>query len=103
MGDYRGRDAIRAFNESSGGSSFSGMRLAINDLITAGTKVIVRFTNSGAQTGPFMGVRASGKHAEWMGIGSIVRFTPSSFHVLTTGAQSRQRGRLLPLLTPNAG
>jgi len=69
MGDYRGRDAIRAFNESSGGSSLSGMRLAINDLITAGTKVIVRFTNSGAQTGPFMGVRASRKHAEWMGIG----------------------------------
>jgi predicted ester cyclase len=32
-------------------------------------KVVVRFVNSGTQTGPFMGVPASGRRAEWLGIG----------------------------------
>jgi hypothetical protein len=35
----------------------------------AGNKVAVRFTNSGTQTGPFMGAPRTGKHAGWLGIG----------------------------------
>jgi predicted ester cyclase len=52
MGEYHGTDAIRAYNESGGTDSFT-----------------VRFTNSGTQTGPFMGVAPSGTHADWTGIG----------------------------------
>jgi predicted ester cyclase len=38
-------------------------------MITENDKVVVRFTNSGTHTGPFLGMPATGKHAEWLGVG----------------------------------
>jgi NAD(P)-dependent dehydrogenase (short-subunit alcohol dehydrogenase family) len=48
---------------------FTGMRLEIDEVISSGDKVVVRFTNSGTHTGPFMGAAPTGKHAAWQGIG----------------------------------
>ncbi len=31
--------------------------------------MVVRFTNSGSQTGPFLSTPATGRYAEWLGIG----------------------------------
>lgn len=45
------------------------MHVRIDDVIADGTKVVVRFTNGGTQSGPFMGFAPSGTHAEWTGIG----------------------------------
>jgi len=45
------------------------MHLSVKDMVSAGNKVAVRFTNSGTQTGPFLGASPTGKHAEWLGIG----------------------------------
>lgn len=44
--------------------SFPGMRLTVHDTIVSGDEVVLRFTNSGTQTGELMGDPPSGKHAE---------------------------------------
>jgi NAD(P)-dependent dehydrogenase (short-subunit alcohol dehydrogenase family)/predicted ester cyclase len=49
--------------------AFTGMRLEIDEVVSSGDKVVVRFTNSGTHTGPFMGAAPTGKHAAWQGIG----------------------------------
>ena len=69
MGELRGLAAFRERLADSTRGAFSGMHLTVEDVIATGDKVVVRFTNSGTQTGPFMGVPASGKHAAWPGIG----------------------------------
>jgi predicted ester cyclase len=43
-------------------SSFPDQRIAINDIIAEGDKVVVRSTFSGTQTGPLMGFSPTGKH-----------------------------------------
>lgn len=68
MGEHHGLDQMLAFAQAGGGAAFSGMHLVIEDVITAGDKVVVRFTNNGTQVGTFMGAPASGKHASWLGI-----------------------------------
>jgi predicted ester cyclase len=45
------------------------MHLEIHEVIANGDKVVLRFTNSGTNVGPFMGNPPSGKRAEWLGIG----------------------------------
>jgi predicted ester cyclase len=45
------------------------MHLDINEIVTADEKVVVRFTNRGTNTGAFMDHPATGKHAQWLGIG----------------------------------
>ena len=45
------------------------MHLEIHDTIASDDQVVLRFTNSGTNVGPFMGNPAAGKHAEWLGIG----------------------------------
>ena len=45
------------------------MHLTVEEIVSAGQKVVVRFTNRGTQTGPFMGTPPTGRHAEWLGIG----------------------------------
>ncbi|MGV9366883.1 SDR family NAD(P)-dependent oxidoreductase [Amycolatopsis sp. NPDC003731] len=69
LGDIHGLAAYKAFAAANGAGAFSGMHLDVKEIITAGNKVVVRFTNSGTQVGEFMGTPASGKHAEWLGIG----------------------------------
>jgi predicted ester cyclase len=41
----------------------------VHEVIADGNKVVVRFTNSGTQIGPFFGVPATGKSATWPGVG----------------------------------
>jgi acetyl esterase len=69
MGDIQGIEAYRAFLSASASGAFTGMHLDVKAFITDGDQVVVRFTNSGTQTGPFMGTQPSGRHAEWIGIG----------------------------------
>jgi predicted ester cyclase len=45
------------------------MHVAIHEVIATADKVVLRFTNSGTNFGPFMGNPPTGKHAEWLGIG----------------------------------
>jgi predicted ester cyclase len=69
MGDVRGMAAFQQHLKANASGAFTAMRLQIDDLIEAGDKVIVRFTNGGTQSGPFMGMPASGRSARWLGIG----------------------------------
>src|SRR5262245_64250283 len=54
MGTYRGRNAYKAFAQSSVDGAFADMHLEIHDIIARDDKVVVRFTNSGTNIGPFM-------------------------------------------------
>lgn len=69
LGEIRGIDAYKKVMKSAAGSSFSDMHLDIKDIIASGDKVVVHFTNSGTNTGSFLGQPATGKHATWEGIG----------------------------------
>ena len=69
LGDVHGPAALKAHMAASASGAFTGMHLTVNEIVAAGNKVVVRFTNSGTQTGPFMGAPPAGKHAEWLGIG----------------------------------
>ena len=68
LGTHRTREEFKAALASAQ-SAFSSMQLTIHDTLTDGDKVAVRFTNSGTNTGTFMANPATGKHAEWLGIG----------------------------------
>jgi predicted ester cyclase len=69
LGEIHGLDAYREMFEAAASGAFTGMRLDVDDIVTAGDKVVVRFTNGGTQTGPFMGFPATGRDARWLGIG----------------------------------
>ena len=63
LGDVHGRAALKAHMADSASGAFTGMHLTVTDIVAAGNKVAVRFTNSGTQTGPFLGAPPTGKHA----------------------------------------
>jgi predicted ester cyclase len=69
MGELHGIEAYQQMLVAATKSAFTGMHLTIHDVIASGEKVVVRFTNSGTQAGPFQGIPATGKDAEWHGIG----------------------------------
>ncbi|WP_432988192.1 ester cyclase [Dactylosporangium sp. CA-233914] len=69
LGDVYGIDAYRQMLGADAGAAFTGMHLTIHEVISHGDKVVVRFTNSGTHTGTFRGHPATGRHAEWLGIG----------------------------------
>jgi acetyl esterase len=69
LGEYHGIEQFRQNMAANATGAFTGMHLHIDEIVTAGEKVVVRFTNSGTQTGPFLGQPATGKHAAWLGIG----------------------------------
>lgn len=69
LGEFSSLEEWKAFNAADGVGAFTDMHLDIKDVIADGDKVAVRFTNSGTHTGAFMGVPATGEHAEWLGIG----------------------------------
>ncbi|RLP76454.1 SDR family NAD(P)-dependent oxidoreductase [Mycetocola tolaasinivorans] len=68
LGDIQGLPAYQEFAAANASDAFTGMHLEIGELLTVGNRVVVRFTNSGTQTGTFMGAAPSGVHAEWLGI-----------------------------------
>jgi predicted ester cyclase len=69
LGEVHGIDAYGQMLEGAGSGAFTGMRLVVDDIVAAGEKVVVRFTNGGTQTGPFMGFPATDRAARWLGIG----------------------------------
>lgn len=69
LGEIHGIDAYRQMLHADAGLAFTGMRLTIHEVIGHDDKVVVRFTNSGTQTGTFHGIPPTGKHATWLGIG----------------------------------
>jgi predicted ester cyclase len=69
LGTYQGREAFKRFTAANAAGAFAGMHLEIHELIEHGDKVVVRFTNSGTNVGPFLNRPPTGKHAEWLGIG----------------------------------
>jgi predicted ester cyclase len=69
LGTFQGNAAFKAAFIGNATSAWSDMHLEIHEVIASGDKVVLRFTNSGANVGAFMGNRATGKHAEWLGIG----------------------------------
>jgi predicted ester cyclase len=69
MPDVKGRGAYKKMLEASVGGAFTDMHLEIMDVIAQSDKVVLYFTNSGTNTGDFMGHKATGKHAKWIGMG----------------------------------
>ena len=69
LGTYQSKAAFLEFAKANARSAFEEMHLEIHDTIASGDHVVPRFTNSGTNVGPFMGNPATGKHAEWLGIG----------------------------------
>jgi predicted ester cyclase len=69
LGTFEGKAAFKAAFTANATSAWSDMHLEIHEVIATGDKVVLRFTNSGTNIGPFMGNPPTGKHAEWLGIG----------------------------------
>ena len=69
LGTFQGRAAFQAAFAANATSAWSEMHLEIREIIATGDKVVLRFTNSGTNVGPFMGNPPSGKRAQWLGIG----------------------------------
>jgi len=49
LGDIHGLAALKAHTAASASSAFTGMHLTVKDIMAAGNKVAVRFTNGGTQ------------------------------------------------------
>ena len=49
-------------------TAFPDLNLSIDDLVAEGDKVVWRFTSTGTQTGPFMGMPATGKTGNITGL-----------------------------------
>ncbi|MFJ4831953.1 ester cyclase [Streptomyces sp. NPDC088747] len=69
LGEYHGPAKFREFAEANAAGAFTGMRLEPQRFLAEGDTVVALFTNSGVNTGPFMGVPATGKAAKWNGVG----------------------------------
>jgi predicted ester cyclase len=69
LGEFHGKAAFTAALTNNATSAWSDMRLEIHQIIASGDKVVLRFTNSGTNIGPFMSYPPTGKRAEWLGIG----------------------------------
>jgi predicted ester cyclase len=69
LGTFEGKAAFKKAFSANATSAWSDMHLEIHEIIATADKVVLRFTNSGTNIGPFMGNPPTGKHAEWLGIG----------------------------------
>ncbi|MEU6347077.1 SDR family NAD(P)-dependent oxidoreductase [Streptomyces sp. NPDC046977] len=69
LGDIEGIEAYKVSMRAAVGGAFTGMHLTAHDTLVDGDTVVARFTNSGTHTGPFMGTPATGRYAQWLGIG----------------------------------
>jgi predicted ester cyclase len=68
LGTVNGIDAYTQMLDASA-ESFRGMHLIVDDILAAGDRVVVRFTNGGVSSGPFLGAPPSGRDVRWNGIG----------------------------------
>ncbi len=69
MGTFEGKDAYLAFAAVNAAGAFKDMHLEVHEIIARDDKVVLRFTNSGTNVGPFMNNPPTGRQAEWLGIG----------------------------------
>jgi predicted ester cyclase len=69
LGTAEGRPAFKAGFAANATGAWREMHLEIHEVIASGDKVVLRFTNSGTNVGPFMGHAPTGRRAEWLGIG----------------------------------
>jgi predicted ester cyclase len=69
LGTFEGKAAFKEAFTANATSAWSNMHLKIHEIIATADKVVLRFTNSGTNVGPFMGNPPTGRHAEWLGIG----------------------------------
>ncbi|QEC78528.1 alpha/beta hydrolase fold domain-containing protein [Mucilaginibacter ginsenosidivorax] len=69
LGEIDGIDNYKKFLAANVGKAFTQMHLDVKEVIASGDKVMLRFTNSGHNTGSFMGMKPTGKKAEWTGMG----------------------------------
>jgi steroid delta-isomerase-like uncharacterized protein len=69
LGERRGLAAIKAFMAANIGAAFTEMHLEIKQIIADDETVVALFTNSGRNTGRFMGAPATGRFAKWLGTG----------------------------------
>ncbi|MCX5235248.1 ester cyclase [Streptomyces prunicolor] len=69
LGEYHGLADFRKFAEANAAGAFTGMHLEPQRFLTDGDTVVALFTNSGVNTGPFMGMPATDKPAKWNGVG----------------------------------
>ncbi|WP_406131466.1 ester cyclase [Streptomyces sp. NBC_00989] len=69
LGEYHGLADFRKFAEANAAGAFTGMHLEPQRYLTDGDTVVALFTNSGVNTGPFMGMPATNKPAKWNGVG----------------------------------
>jgi steroid delta-isomerase-like uncharacterized protein len=49
-------------------TGFSDYRVAVEDMVAEGDKVVIRLTMRGTHEGEFMGITPTGKHVTWTGI-----------------------------------
>ncbi|MFI1252445.1 SDR family NAD(P)-dependent oxidoreductase [Streptomyces netropsis] len=68
LGDFHGRDAWKTFLGANT-DALADLCLDVKDVVASGDKVAVRFVARVTHSGPFMGVPATGRKAEWLGIG----------------------------------
>ncbi|TCD02533.1 ester cyclase [Pedobacter psychroterrae] len=69
LGEINGIANYKAFAKANIGGAFTDMHLEVKDILAKGDKVMVNFTNSGKNTGEFMGRKATGINAKWNGMG----------------------------------
>ncbi|MFJ9098103.1 ester cyclase [Streptomyces sp. NPDC102405] len=69
LGEYHGLPDFRKFAEANASDAFTGMHLEPQRFLADGDTVVALFTNSGVNTGPFMGMPATDKPAKWNGVG----------------------------------
>lgn len=68
LGECHGLDEWKGFMAANRGA-LADLRLDIKDVVASGDKVAVRFVGSATHARAFLGVPATGRKAQWLGIG----------------------------------
>lgn len=69
LGEYHGLEAYTEMARANVGAAFTEMHLEIEEIHAIGDDLVVdRFTNSGKNTGSFMGHPTTNKFAKWDGM-----------------------------------
>lgn len=68
LGECHGLDEWKGFMATNRGA-LADLHLDVKDVVASGDKVVVRFVGSATHSRAFMGVPATGRTAQWLGIG----------------------------------
>ncbi|MBP2406582.1 SDR family NAD(P)-dependent oxidoreductase [Streptomyces syringium] len=68
LGECHGLDEWKGFMAANRGA-LADLHLDVKDVVASGDKVVVRFVGSAIHSRAFLGVPATGRKAEWLGIG----------------------------------